>query len=357
MTRPGDRTASQDAHSIGTMPLISIVMPVFNEASHIDRAFDAIDRQTYPADLIEIIVVDGGSGDGTVESIDRRKTVDPRIRRLGGPRVNTPLAMNLGIEAAHGALIAKIDGHGSMNPEFLATAQASLEADASAGCVGGIVEPLAVGPTERAISIARFSRFGVGGGVYTVTRRLRYVDTVQCGVYRRTALDEAGSFDADLPYGEDEELNFRIRRAGWRILSHPGMTFRYRVRPTVRSLFRQYYNYGRARVAVVRKHPSFLRAKHVVPAAVVVTLIVATIGITWAETRALALTLWIAYAGSVAIAATSLAASHRFGRPDLVFASLVALHLGYGAGSIKGLIDLLRSSARRRHVTDELVVG
>src|SRR3954471_19785849 len=96
-------------------PLVSIVMPVRNKAAYLEDSFRAIDAQTYPADRIEILVVDGGSTDATVEMVRRRSASDPRTRLLGGPGVNTPQAMNVGIEASRGAYVGKVDGHGFIN--------------------------------------------------------------------------------------------------------------------------------------------------------------------------------------------------------------------------------------------------
>ncbi|MBW3633527.1 MAG: glycosyltransferase family 2 protein [Chloroflexi bacterium] len=319
-------------------PLVTIVMPVRNEAAHLERGLDAIDAQTYPSDRIEILVVDGGSTDGTLDLVRRRMDADPRIRLLGGAGVNTPAAMQLGIEAARGEVVAKIDGHGWVNERFVERAVTGLEGDEAVGCVGPIIVPVAESSVERAIAVARFSRLGVGGGVYTLDEREQETDTVQCGVYRRSALMNAGGFDPDLPFGEDEEANHRLREAGWRICLDPVMRFSYRVRPSVRALFRQYFRYGRARVAVVRRHPGFLRLKHAAPAVLVViltgSLVIGPIG-GWRVIGAP----WIGYGLAVLVGGAYLAARAGFRRIDLVALALAAIHLGYGLGSLRGLLD------------------
>ena len=326
-------------------PLVSVVMPVRNEAAHLARALAAIDAQTYPADRIELLVVDGGSTDGTVAIVRRRVEADPRTRLLGGPGVNTPLAMQIGIDAARGSIVAKVDGHGWVNEQFLAVAVAGLVGDQQVGCIGGIVAPVASTEVERAIAIGRFSRLGVGVGVYTLTQRAQDVETVQCGVYRRSALLESGGFDPALAFGEDEEANFRLRQRGWRIRLDPAMRFSYRVRPSMGALFRQYFRYGRARVAVVRRHPSFFRPKHATPAALILTLVgSALISIVFGRSLPV-VAAWLGYGLLLIVGGAWLAARAKFGRPDLVAAALLALHFGYGLGTLRGLVDSAQRGA------------
>ncbi len=314
-------------------------MPIRDEAAHIGRALDAIDTQSYPAQRIEILVVDGGSTDGTLEVLRDRASRDRRIRILGGPGIDTPLAMNVGIDASTAPYVAKVDGHGWVNRPFLATAIEELTSDPELGCVGGRVVPEAVTVVERAIAHARFSVLGVGGGVYTLDERTQRTDTVQCGVYRRAALEEAGGFDPRMPYGEDEEANHRLRACGWRILMNPKMRFTYRVRASIGSLFRQYFRYGRARVAVIRKHPEFFRLKHAAPGTLVVTLIASLALALITPLRGFALLPWALYGLGLIMGSIGLALKWRFGRPDLILASLAALHVGYGLGSLSAILD------------------
>lgn len=328
----GPGPASRDAP-----PLVSIVLPLKNEAAHLGHALDAIERQSYPADRIEIVAVDGGSSDATLDLLRARQRRDRRISILGGPDTNTPRAMNVGIDASRGEYIAKVDGHGWISDTFVETSVRHLTADTRLGCVGGRIVPIAATTSERAIAYARFSRLGVGVGVYTLLDRPQLTDTVQCGVYRRSAVAGVGNFDPNLPYGEDEELNHRLRRAGWTILMDPSMRFSYRVRPSLRALFLQYLRYGRARVAVVRKHPDFLRPKHAFPAALVSTLGGSALMAPFAGRAALAP--WVAYAAVLLVGTAALSAKHRFARPDLVGWAIAALHVGYGLGTLRGLLD------------------
>lgn len=322
-------------------PLVSVVIPTMNEAAYLGAAFDSLRAQTYPQDRLEILVVDGGSSDGTVDFAVAAAKADTRVRVMGGPGVNCPAALNIGISAARGTIVWYIGGHGQADPRFLEIGVAHLISDPTIGCVGGEIVPAGEGRTARANMIARFSIFGVGRGVYTASPVLQDSDTVQWGAYRKDALQRAGLFDADLQFGEDEELNFRIRRLGLRILYDPAMKITYFARPTLQGLFRQYRNYGRARARVLRKHPSFFSLKHIVPAALVLALVAAAIA-PFVVPAAWPLSLLVigGYAAFIAFGSLLLAVRERFSRPHAIALSLLALHVGYGLGMLRGVVDL-----------------
>jgi hypothetical protein len=165
---------------------------------------------------------------------------------------------------------------------------------------------------------------------------------VQCGVYRRQAVVRVGGFDPAMVYGEDEELNWRLRRAGYRILLAEGMRFHYVTRSTWRAALRQYSNYGEARVRVVDKHPEFLRWHHLVPAAGVAGGVVL---VSSAPFSAAARRLLRATASGYAAAACLAAASATDGDLALaprVAAAFAALHLGYGIGVLRGITSYVQ---------------
>jgi glycosyltransferase involved in cell wall biosynthesis len=335
-------------------PIVSLVLPVKNEGLYISEVLEAIDRQTYPSNRIEIIIVDGGSTDNTLALIREKMTMDSRIRVAGGPGVNCPLAMNIGIEMATGTIVAKIDGHGYMNDEFIATAVEYLTANCGVSCVGGEIVPVYSSDKGRSNYLARFSKFGVGSGTYTAQKELQKIDTVQCGVYVKKDLIRVGLFDPDLQFGEDEEANFRLIRSGGKIVFHPRMRFYYHVRPSFQALYRQYFNYGCARVKVLRKHPSFLKLKHLIPAVTVLALCVSAalllIGRAFLPLFAAS---WGVYGLFLMTASLSVAIRNHFLRVDYLTRSFLSLHIGYGLGLLAGckflLPDIFRNSRRQKH--------
>lgn len=329
-----------------SLPRVDVLISTFNEERYVGRCLDAVITQDYPRELISIWLVDGGSTDGTVETARQYAARDGRINLIAdGTRLNLPEALNLGIARCDAEIVVKIDAHGYPDRSFVRLAVEDFAAhDSGLACVGG--RPLQQGETRfgRALAIARTSRYGVGASGYACNTNLEFVDTVQCGAYRRSALLEVGAFDPQMNYGEDEEANWRLRNAGYRILLDSRIRFHYFTRPTWGSAFRQYRNYGRARAAVVRKHPSFLRPYHLAPAALVGVLgLLVALSLFSAEAR-LALVALLGLYWTLAVAAAFAA---RIDHPRLLAetaAAFSALHLGYGVGLLDGCVSFSKKA-------------
>jgi len=331
-------------------PTIDVVVPAFNEEAHIGDCIDQIRAQDYPAEAVRIWIVDAGSTDATAAVVEERATRDARLTLVTpGARLNAGQAVNAGVAAGSGELIARVDAHTYLHPDYLSRAVAALaEAEPDVGCVGGQPEQVGETPFGRAVALARASKVGVGASIYADQREQAFVYTVQSGVYRRAVFEQLGGFDGDIPYGEDEELNWRLRDAGGRILLDTRVRFTYTTRSTWRALFRQHRNYGESRVRVVSAHPEFLRSYHLAPA-----VLVASFGALAATTPAsrqarrglLALT---GLYGAIVVGGGVAAARDE---PDLaprVAAAIVAMHAGYGIGMIEGAATRLLARAGLR---------
>jgi cellulose synthase/poly-beta-1,6-N-acetylglucosamine synthase-like glycosyltransferase len=329
------------------LPAVDVVVSTLNEEAYVRRCLESVLSQDYPPDRLRVLLVDGGSSDGTVAVGQDLAASDPRVAVISdGRRRNLPESLNIARERGSGELVAKIDAHGYPGRDYLRLAADAFRSDgAELGCVGG--RPVQDGETRfgRAVALARTSRFGVGASEYAGTSERAMVDTVQCGVYRREVLERVGWFDPAMNFGEDEELNWRVRRAGYGILLDARMRFHYVTRPSWRATYRQYRNYGEARVRVVAAHPGFVRPHHLAPAALVASVggLAAASGRSPAARRGL-----FAVAGAYAAAAcgAAVAAARRVdpGLAPAVAGCFVALHVGYGVGTLRGLARLATTS-------------
>lgn len=249
-------------------PRLSVIMPVRNEADHLEAAVAAVLAQRYPGEL-ELVLAVAPSTDATASIAERLAEADPLITVVENPSGTTPAALNQAIAAATGEVIARVDAHAELTPGYLERAVAVLE-ETGAANVGGIQRAVGTTPMQRAVAAAMSSRFGTGDARFHYGGEPGPIDSVYLGVFRAEILRELGGFDERLLRNQDYELNVRIRRQGGIVWFDPRLEVLYRPRGSVGALASQYWQYGRWKRATVRKHPASLRWRQLVPPAAVV---------------------------------------------------------------------------------------
>lgn len=255
--------APHAAPEIGEWPDVSVIMTVLNEAAHLRAAVDHVRRQDYPGE-IEIVIALGPSTDGTETIAADLAATDPRIRTVLNPTGRTPNGLNAALRASKHDVVARVDGHALLPPDYLRIAVETLRAT-GADTVGGIMWAEGDTAFERAVARAMTSPFGVGNARFHTGGREGPADTVYLGVFRRSALDRVGGYDEVFLRAQDWEMNYRIRRSGGLVWFQPRIRVSYRPRGSVRALARQYFHYGRWRRVVMRQHPGTANLRYLAP--------------------------------------------------------------------------------------------
>jgi glycosyltransferase involved in cell wall biosynthesis len=328
-------------------PSVSVILPVRNEGRYIRAVLDAILRQDYPGEKMEILVVDGMSTDGTRElvrayssELSGSGTGRPSVKLLDNPNRIVPSAMNCGIRAARGEVIVRIDGHTVVEPTYVSGSIEGL-IRTGADCVGGVIESVGSSYVSRGIATAMSSPFGVGGSAFRIVSHgsaPRDVDTVPFGTFRREVFDRVGLFNEHLVCHEDYELNYRIRAAGGRLTLLPCIKSVYYVRSGVAPFIRQYWQYGLWKGRFLRTHPRSLRLRHCVPPLFVLGLAFSSLLALWPSVGALPLLgLVLAYCAFLALASADAAWRGRGPYAPLLWLFLPILHLSWGTGVLYGL--------------------
>jgi len=316
------------------LPLVSVIIPMRNEAAHIAYCIDSVLAQDYPADRLELIVVDGDSNDNSAEVL---RAYGERLRVLSNPSRIVPTAMNIGIRAARGDVIARVDAHTVLAPDYIRVGVETL-ARTAADNVGGPMRTVGGGRWGDAIALAMSSRFGIGAYFHFASDD-REVDTVYMGMYPRAVFERIGLFDEELVRNQDDELNYRLRKEGGRIFLTTRMRSRYQNRQSLKTLARQFFQYGWWKVRVLQKHPAQMSPRHFVPPAFVISLAVT-----------IAMTPWLAAAGWLFCATTSMyalllagwalsiARRHGWGEFFPLVTAFATMHFSWGAGFATGAV-------------------
>ena len=278
-----------------TNPNVTIIIPIRNEADFIERSLSAVLAQDYPADRMEVLVVDGMSTDGTRELVrdlferahastfkqpapsgawgSNAPTACPgrsvgfqraNLRLLDNPHQIVPAAMNVGIRAAQGDVIVRVDGHCEIPPHYVRTCVAALE-ETGAENVGGRVCSINKTYLGQTIALAVSTPLFIGNSHFRYSDQKGYVDTVPFGAYPREVFNRIGLFDEELVRHQDYELNCRLRNAGGKILYLPDLEVKYFPRSSWWKFARQYFQYGFWKVRVMQKTADAFRIRHFAP--------------------------------------------------------------------------------------------
>ena len=329
-----------------------MILPIRNEARHIQPCLDAVLTQDYPADRFDVLVVDGMSDDGTRELVSRYVRRYPNVQLLDNPKCIVPTALNIGIRAARGDIIVRVDGHTTIAPDYVRQCVSALERT-GADNAGGRMDAESPGFLGAAVAQATGSPFGVGNARFHYSRQEEWVDTVYMGAYRRDVFDRIGLIDEEMVRDQDDEFNYRLRAQVGRILLCPQIRSRYTNRSDLRKLWRQYFEYGYWKVRVLQKHPRQMRWRQFVPP-LFVSALLSALGLSAFEVVwPLALIAGSYLAGNL-IASLSIAV--RSGAQYLMILPVVfaILHVAYGTGFVSGSIRFANrwNDSESRHVAD-----
>ena len=245
------------------LPAVSVVLPVLNEELHLANAVQSILSQDY-AGTLEIILALGPSKDKTNEIAERLALANTRISLVNNPSGRTAAGLNLALNKSTNPVIVRVDAHAEIQHNYISLA---IEVMKSSGAVnvGGIMGAQGVSSFEKAVARAMRSPLGVGASRFHTGGDSGYVDTVYLGVFLRAAVIAVGGFDERFIRAQDWELNFRLRQAGGKIFFDPRLHVTYRPRSTVRALARQYFEYGRWRRVVSRRHKGTINYRYLAP--------------------------------------------------------------------------------------------
>jgi glycosyltransferase involved in cell wall biosynthesis len=309
------------------LPAISVILPVLNEEAHLESAVHSILSQDYQGP-IEVILAIGPSLDRTLEIAQEISRKDSRVVLVDSPTGRTAAGLNLALNKSQSPVVVRVDGHAQLPEDYLRLVVEILNSTGAVN-VGGVMAAVGTTPFERAVAGAMRSPLGVGASRFHTGGEAGEVDTVYLGAFRREALLAIGGFDERFTRAQDWELNFRLRENGGLIYFDPRLHVTYRPRSTVRALAKQYFEYGRWRRVVSRRHSGTINYRYLAPP-------FALVGFTLSLIAGIFLPILITpaaiYLLFVVLASIKIAKSGR--EYLLLLAVIPTMHFAWGAGFI-----------------------
>lgn len=320
---------------------VTVVIPTLNEEKFISGVIESVISQSYPFRDIDLIIVDGGSTDKTCSIVNDFSERYCNIRLINNTKRIQSAAFNIAVANSSAPIIIRMDAHALYDVDYVKRCVHRLESVSNVGNVGGCWRVFAGADTivGNANAILNQVRFGIGGASFRVGAKEGDVDTVPFGAFLRDVIDNVGNMREDLPRGEDNEYNSRIRKAGYRIFFDPAIICTYYARATLKASCRQMYQNGLSIGNLLHIAPDAIGLRHLVPGVFVATLLLSLVMSIFYQlfclVFAIVLGLYL-----VANLIASLSACSKFGFRYIIILPILffCIHISYGWGTIVGFL-------------------
>lgn len=324
---------------------VAIVIPTLNEERFISRCLNSIIKQTYEFEKMDVMIIDGGSNDKTKDIVAEYQKSHQNIRFIENKKKIQSVAFNIGLKKSTAPYIIRLDAHAEYDSKYISLCIENLKQDEKRGNVGGRCNIL---PFNQSIwaqtnAILNHSRFGIGGAAFRVSKEAHNTDSVPFGAFPRKIIEKIGGMREDLPRGEDNEYNSRIRKAGYKIFFDPNIISSYFARPTLGASCKQMYANGNSIGYLYYIDREAIGIRHLVPLLFVVSgLFCIIISVLWSP-------FCYVFCGGLALYLIADAMASIMGAKDNVkctlplFILFFCVHVSYGIGTIAGLIKGLKT--------------
>lgn len=324
---------------------VAIVIPTLNEERFISRCLNSIIKQTYEFEKMDVMIIDGGSNDKTKDIVAEYQKSHQNIRFIENKKKIQSVAFNIGFKKSTAPYIIRLDAHAEYDSKYISLCIENLKQDEKRGNVGGRCNILPFNQSlwAQTNAILNHSRFGIGGAAFRVSNEAHNTDSVPFGSFPRKIIEKIGGMREDLPRGEDNEYNSRIRKAGYKIFFDPNIISSYFARPTLGASCKQMYANGNSIGYLYYIDREAIGIRHLVPLLFVVSgLFSIIISVLWSP-------FCYVFCGGLALYIIADAIASIMGAKDNVkctlplFILFFCVHVSYGMGTIAGLIKGLKT--------------
>ncbi len=307
---------------------LSVICPTYNEIDFIETL---IDNLCFNDGLEkEILIVDGGSVDGTIEKVNLLMNKYSSLKLLKNPFRTSTHAFNIGYKFSTGKFIAFVGAHANYDKNYFTSGLDCLKRN-ECDVVGGPLNQKGKSLSGKAIALVMSSKLGVGNTEFRTENKKMMVDSVAFAIYKREIIEQCGLMDETLPVNQDDEFHYRVKSKGYRILMIPEMSSTYYVRDSFLKLIRQYFRYGLFKPSVLKKVSGSVRLRHLMPSLFTIYVLSLPL-IIFIPIWILPLTLYF-----LLILARSLSFNEILKIRFLSLPVFPLIHLSYGSGFILGL--------------------
>lgn len=319
---------------------ISFIIIALNAEHALNKSLSSLKKQDYPHKDIEVILVDGMSSDKTkkvMQDFQKEDTSFARVIVKDNPGKYLACGWNVALKEVSGDVVLRVDAHTEFPADFISKNIKCIESgeDICGGKVVSILEDDS--QLNQALLESENSMFGGGFSFFRRGEECRYTNTLAFAAYNKACFDTVGQYDERLVRTEDNDMHYRMQKAGYKFFFNPDIiSYRY-CRSSFSKLLRQKFLNGYWVGLTMGVQPRAFSVFYFVPMLFVLGLI---FFITISFITPLPLIFYLStYA--IVLFASFVAAVNKSGfYPALLLLPfiLLSLHIAYGIGTLKGLI-------------------
>lgn len=321
---------------------VSFIIVAYNAEKALDTSLRSLSGQDYPHDKIEVILVDGMSTDNTKQVMLNYQVSETTFNRIvvkDNPGKYLACGWNVALNEAKGDVILRVDAHTRFDKNFISNNIKVMKGGKSI-CGGKVVSLIEnETPWNRLLLEAENSMFGGGFTFFRRGETEKYTDTLAFAMYRKEVFDVVGRYDERLVRTEDNEMHYRMRKAGYKFFFSPLIvSYRYS-RSTIKSLLKQKYLNGFWVGLTMRVAPKAFSIAYFIPFGFVLAIIA---GILIIPIHYIPIvTLFILY-GIVLLLSLFISFLKGFRQTNVLLLPflLMGLHVSYGVGTLVGLLKM-----------------
>ncbi len=342
MTVSQDRSSDTAVETLKLAPLVSLLVVARNEEAAVKNLLEDIIQQDYPRERIELLLIDSASEDTTrqiFEDFAYQQHDFARVLLRDNPRKTLPCGLNIALNIYSGDIFLRIDAHARIPQNFVRQSVAVLESGQSA-CGGTrpvvLQEPT---PWRETLLLAETAAFGSSPAAYRRQTKAREVSSVFHGAYRREVFESVGLYDERLRRTEDNDMSYRIRKAGYSIILDPSITSEQLMRSSFSQMLQQKAANGYWIGRTVFVSPGCLGLHHLVPLIFVLALIVGLVLGVLQNWLPLAALVGLYAVVDILLSARSVVQAPRKHLSMVLLPFIfLCIHVAYGAGTLVGLL-------------------
>jgi succinoglycan biosynthesis protein ExoA len=313
--------------------MISIICPVYNESEFIDSIVEFFMNSA--PESKELIFIDGGSTDGSIERIRTYENKYKNIRLINNPDKYVPYALNLGIKNSKGEIIVRIDAHCYFSNDYFEKIIQTFKS-VDADIVGGPTRIYPEAGFRASVGFVMSHPFGIGNSKVHNSNFRGYVDHVTFGAWKKNIFNDIGYFDERLIRNQDDEFHYRAKSKGKKIYLNPDIKLWYIPRSSYLGFLKQYFQYGFYKPMVLRKIKSEIKFRHIVPSIFTIYIFLCIL-VPFFPLILIPLYLYISIVFTIAL----------FSKHGLINKTRIPLlffliHMAYGTGMLFGLFKLIK---------------